>query len=73
MIRGIDQRFKPEIWDEHAHVRHLGVHGFKTEFGPFSRQGVLDPPSLCEDSCPWWWFTKAFEETCRGFMSETHW
>ena len=72
MIRWVDQRFNPEIWDEHSHIWHFAVHGFKAEVSPSVRQGLLNPPSLSEDGCPWRWFTNAFKEMCRGFVSETH-
>ena len=72
MIRWIDQRFNPEIWDKHSHIRHLAVHGFKAEVIPSGWQGLLDPPSLGEDGCLWRWFTNAFKEIYGGFMNETH-
>ena len=69
MIRWIDQWFNPEIWDKHTHthIRHLAVHGFKAEACPSGRQGLLNPPSLCEDGGPW--FINAVKEMCCGLMS----
>ena len=73
MVRWIDQGFNPEIWDEHTYIRRHAVHGFTAKAFPSGRQGLLDPPLVSEDGCPWRWFTNAVKEVNRGLMSETHW
>ena len=59
-------------WIDQGSIQRSGTntqtsgHGFTAEAFPSGRQGLLDPPSVSEDGCPWRWFTNAFKEVNRG-------